>query len=306
MRGVREDLPLRGGARTPPARVARGGSHSSGSRSAFRAAGPAQGLASGSRCLPRSRPDPGGSVQLMCLCGPFNSVGMPNSCPECGASVEFSSRNRVVLEGSCESCGGSFTVLGGSGTAAVGEPAEAGGGGAPSSRGETVWRGPTPTCATCGGTLYYQPSRDGIESVCVGCGRTSVFRAEGSIGRDPRGSRDRGSPGRDASDRMEAGPPRGRPCRECGGPLRFSTGPDGAITGECGSCGNRFTLPPRDNFGGGRRAGPPGRFSRGPPRYGRGPPRNSYRRPSGGRFDRRGSRDDNDDDEPPRRRRRSE
>ena len=56
---------------------------------------------------------------------------------------------------------------------------------------------------------------------------------------------------------MRSAGPRARPCRECGAPLRFSTGPDGAISGECDACGNKFTLPPkREGFRGGSR-GPP-------------------------------------------------
>jgi DNA-directed RNA polymerase subunit RPC12/RpoP len=205
-----------------------------------------------------------------------------NSCPDCGADVEFVSRPSRVMNGQCSDCGHAFTIFEGAEPPATGSSAETPG--SPAAAG--------PPCSDCGAALSLAPGPSGsIAAECGGCGSKFQFVLEGSPpprGPPPRFSR--GPPMRD--DRRGPPVPGSRPCRECGGPLRFVTSPEGGVTGECESCGNRFTLPPRRDSGFERR-GPPRRFN---PRYSsRGPP--TYRRP-----ERRGR--DSENDGPPRRRRR--
>ena len=204
---------------------------------------------------------------------------MSNSCPDCGADVEFESRPSRVMNGHCSDCGHAFTIFEGAEPPAPGEASAA-----PSS--------PAPPCSSCGAALVLQPGPGGgFAAECSGCGSTFRYVLEGPPPREERERPfSRAPPMRD--DRR--GPPMAssRPCRECGGTLRFITSPEGGVTGECTSCGNRFTLPPRRDSGYDRR-GPPRRFN---PRYQqRGPP--TYRRREG-----RGR--DSSDDGPPRRRRR--
>jgi len=121
-----------------------------------------------------------------------------------------------------------------------------------------------PECEECGSPLTFREGQRGsIEATCGECETTTIYI--------PRPERAR--PDRERRPRSEEEMPRGRPCRRCGAPLRFSTGEDGLLVGECESCGNRFTLPPRPDRGrGGGFAGPRryggGDFRRGPPRRG--------------------------------------
>lgn len=137
-------------------------------------------------------------------------------------------------------------------------------------------------CDECGSPLSLQAGDQGsLVVTCEECDTTKIFvpKTEGA------------RHGREPAPRSEEGPPRGRPCRRCGAPLRFSTGEDGLLVGECASCGNRFTLPPRPDRGGGGRGygrsprGDQQGFPRGPrdrARYGRGRPfrRTDRREPS--------------------------
>lgn len=245
---------------------------------------------------------------------------MPSTCPGCGADAEFSPRSVRAVHGTCTACGGTFTVVQpeegpdgpGAGTGS-GEGAE---GGSPELSGAAHQSRPAsppgPPCGECGAPLALRTwTADFAKASCSGCGATVEYRT-GPVGREPRGrprgdfrggERDRGFPA-----------PRAKPCRECGGPLNFSTDASGVVTGECASCGNRFTLPPRAGSGGRPPTGRPGRFSRGyAPRF----PRSSDR--SGDRDDRRDRRgpprrpfrrrerpdDDGDEEDRGRRRRRS-
>ena len=238
---------------------------------------------------------------------------MTRTCPDCGSAVEYASRTALVLEGSCSGCGHVLTVMQNlpDGTPApAGDGADASSGkGRASARGEAGgWSGPRPTCVTCGAAMTFHAAGEGIQGVCSGCGLASGYVPEGSSGPE---SRPRRPPRFEPSgeDRGGFGPARARPCRECGGPLRFSTAPDGTISGECGSCGNRFTLPPRRDGPGGRGDSGGRRFDRGSgPRFGRGGPPRRYGRPSGAGFRPRERREDRDDegDERPRRRPRRE
>lgn len=201
---------------------------------------------------------------------------MAHSCPSCGASSEFTSETSRVLRGTCSSCGGTFMIL--EGTAGSEAPAgPSGAAGAPEAEGRTATPpvGPTVTCNSCGENMALRAtSPSSLEATCAGCGeivRYVVARArrwEGEEG-PSRGERPmrRGAPG-------PGGPSAARPCRECGGPLSFTTDEDGTVTGQCASCGNRFTLPARREGGrgppgprGGFRGGPrgrPGGFRAGP------------------------------------------
>jgi DNA-directed RNA polymerase subunit RPC12/RpoP len=235
---------------------------------------------------------------------------MASSCPECGAGVELSTATAKVLTGTCAACGQGFTVL-----AAVqpptGAPASRGKGDVDEAEAEEEGAASTIACADCGEMVAVEnPSEGRIETVCPGCGARAAYSLVGGP-TEVREERYRGRPRDDARAGprgRDTGPrPPGRPCRECGGTLRFTTAPDGTVTGECTSCGNRFTLRPRSDSegrGGGRGFSGPSRGSYGRPggwgRGGsgsyrgrdRGPPRPSYRR-----------RDDSDDDRDRRRRR---
>jgi hypothetical protein len=235
---------------------------------------------------------------------------MARTCPDCGTAMDYDARTTTVLSGTCGGCGHQLTVLQVGGDASAPMPGSVEPGEAPSPR---TWKTAAPTvagppCQACGAPLTFRSTGGpGIEATCTGCGAVSSYMPAGMAAREfPR----RGPPRAERSD--DAGPgfrsSNARPCRECGGPLRFTTAPDGTITGECGSCGNRFTLPPRRDFDGGRPGGGARRFDRGPPRGkfgGRGGSR-PYGRPPGGGYRRRESRDSDDGDDRPRRRPRRE
>jgi hypothetical protein len=246
---------------------------------------------------------------------------MASSCPDCGNPAEFVARPLRVYQGTCSGCGHTFTIVGDT-PAELSEspgagPAEPSGSptgppsGASGPRGTPSAQGPP--CGNCGSSLALRSTSDStIEGSCASCGSSFSFELA-RPGFRPRGGEreERGPPG----GRPGFGPSRARPCRECGAPLRFSTGTDGTVTGECTSCGNRFTLPRRREFdrgGEGRETrGRPGRpFSPGyrgsarwQPRAG-GDRRPSYRAaPTRFRRRERGG-DDDEDDEGDRRRRR--
>ena len=223
---------------------------------------------------------------------------MPSSCPDCGAEMEFAEQEVRLRTGRCGACGHDFALLEG---AALPTPLPGGTGGAtPAAEAEIT----LPECAECGSPLALRTRRDGsIEARCDECEASTIYvprgKAEEEEGARPRRFAPSGP-----------GVPRGRPCRQCGAPLRFTTNEEGLLVGECDACGNRFTLPPREGRGGeGRRfsrgGGPRGRpygDRRGRPRWG-GPPRGEGRRARGNRSD---SFDADEGDRRPRRRRRSE
>ncbi len=234
---------------------------------------------------------------------------METVCLDCGTEVEVDERPTRLFAGECSGCGKPVTVL----QAAPVGPAPAPAAGAPAEGKDEADGGEArpagPPCGSCGAPLLLAAGPEGsVQGSCDDCGATFAFLLEGpprrprSFERGPRGPRD------------DAGPPRSRPCRECGGPLTFSTDAEGQVTGSCASCGNTFTLPPRRSFGPGPPRGRgPRRFDgpRGPGGRSRGPWRGGAERR--GRFDRprsgygRRDRDDRegDDDTPYRRRRRT-
>ncbi len=241
------------------------------------------------------------------------------SCPDCGAEAEYVEATARVLQGTCSECGRTFTIL---------EQTQAGSGGPSGSPPEAASDEETtqgareastipagPPCSVCGAALAVRASAEGsLEAQCSSCSTTFTYVLATSPPAEPtRTFRPRGRPPRDEGGGF--GPSRSRPCRECGGPLRFSTDPDGNVTGECGSCGNRFTLPPRREFGRGRgdggdrgrprRSGPPSfrRQGRYPPRRDSGGEGPRYRG-GGPSFRRRDRRDDAEDDDSTDRRRR--
>lgn len=184
---------------------------------------------------------------------------MTSNCPDCGSTVEYTEREVRLRTGTCSSCGHEFTFLAGAsipvGVAARTEAEE------PSEEAE-VEGPPGPECAECGSTLLFRARSDGsLEASCPECETSTEFVPREEAGfRSPRrgGTRD---------ERGPSGGARGRPCRQCGAPLRFSTNEEGLLVGECDSCGNKFTLPPRDREG--RGSGGDRRFRRpGEQRYG--------------------------------------
>ncbi len=226
---------------------------------------------------------------------------MPRSCPDCGAAIELAEQPTVLLTGNCSSCGKAVTVVAGAqvtpGTAGSPPGGEEGGSERPTARGAG------PECPQCGGPLSVELEGRRLTLSCDSCDTTLEFSQRGA----PDGSEER-SVGR-GFDRGRggegpAGPrrPTSRPCRQCGAPLRFFTDENGLLTGECDSCGNRFTLPPRREPRGGDR------FDRPPPK---GRPRKEFGGARGYRYgggarrtDRRpyASRDSDSGDERPRRR----
>ena len=223
---------------------------------------------------------------------------MTSACPDCGAEMAYQVETLSLRTGSCARCGHTARLLEG-----LELPRREAGPPSPTAV--------TPPCPRCGATTSLRletPAR--ISGTCTACGASLVFELAGPR---PPGEGTRGPP---AGPTPGRGRPASRPCRECGGPLRFSTDEDGLVTGECESCGNRFTLPRRDREGpGGRRFGfsPQSSDRRGGPRRDwRGsrpsPGWGRSKRPSGGpRFRPRGPRSDEDEElESPRRRRRRE
>ena len=194
---------------------------------------------------------------------------MSNACPECGTSMEFEDHEVRMKTGVCPSCTKEFAIVQGSTVATrLGVSAED-----LEDKSEGAAAGGL-ECAECGSPLQIREgSGDSLEVACPECETVAVFvpKEEETLRERPEAR----------SERFEGSGPRGRPCRRCGAPLRFTTGDDGLLVGECDKCGNRFTLPPRRDGGGGG-----GRDSRPGPRYGRG----SYGgRPRGGRYQDRSS-----------------
>jgi len=225
---------------------------------------------------------------------------MTNSCPECGTSMEFEDHEVRLKTGVCPSCSKEFAFV--QGTSVAARMAAPPGGESAEEGAAAIVPGEGPECEECGSPLQIREGRAGsLKVVCPECETTTTFVPQRER---PREGRERGRP-----EGSDAEPPRGRPCRQCGAPLRFSTGEDGMLVGECDACGNRFTLPPRTGGPGG------GRGFRGGPSYGR----RDYRSNGGGggRFpsrggrpfrsdDRRGRPRDDDDRRPKRRRPRDE
>ena len=230
---------------------------------------------------------------------------MPNSCPDCGASVEFSSSTARVLHGDCSGCGHGFTILEGMPPIPVGQSTGATAE-VPGATAEDA-----PTCGSCGAPVALRSSSDTtLEAVCSSCNSHFSYTLAGSEEEEepPRRAR-RFEPVTD--ERGGFSRPASRPCRECGGALRFTSTPDGLVTGECSQCGNRFTLPPRREEG--RRGDrPPFRRPGGGfrPRYGgggggysRGGDRGGPARAGSRPYRRRETSRDDDDDSDRRRRR---
>jgi DNA-directed RNA polymerase subunit RPC12/RpoP len=241
---------------------------------------------------------------------------MASSCPDCGSAVEYTDREVRLRTGTCAACGHEFTFVVGT-AIEIGEvpgPSEA------VASGEAATSAvPGPECADCGTTLVFRARPDGsLEASCEECESTTLFvpsspgAERGSPGFPTEERRpSRGRPPRE--DRDSSMGPRGRPCRQCGAPLRFTTNDEGSLVGECDSCGNKFILPPREFSGGRGRPSDRGPSRSGGGRYG--PPRGrpSYNRGPGGYNRRprpygrdRGDSDDDDGDKRRRRRRDSE
>ncbi len=254
---------------------------------------------------------------------PVGGETMSSTCPGCGAPVEYATRTARVLTAACGACGHGFTIWDQSTPAGVDTGEEGTATSTPGTENPSpVGSTPPPLvqCATCGASITLQVEADGrLQGSCPGCAAQVIYVREGSPGSVPSPPRtSRGEPRRFRSQGPAFSSPTARPCRECGGPLRFSTQPDGTIAGECGSCGNRFSLPARRESYGGRsdrrgafpRGGSPrfagrGGWSRsdrggGPRRFGP-----SDRRPFRPR-ERSGSAEEGDEDSNRRRRRNSE
>lgn len=223
---------------------------------------------------------------------------MPKSCPECGSAVELAEEEVRLLTGTCPGCGKPITIVSGA-RVEPGAPSAPEGG----AESEETVRSGGPECPECGGPLSITLEGRTLTAACESCDTTLRFyrgREEGDEGEPVR------RPSFDRPRRDAGGPPlrpmNARPCRRCGAPLRFTTDESGILTGECDSCGNRFTLPPRSGRGGDRDTG------RGRPqnRYGPGRGYRSSGRSPGYRSDRGRyrPRDRDDGAGPPRRRRR--
>ena len=162
---------------------------------------------------------------------------MPNNCPDCGATVEFNAATARVLHGDCSGCGHAFTIL--EGLPAIPDARIAATGAAEESSAPAG-----PACSSCGESMVIRAASDTtLDAVCSGCGsHFSYSLATAPVERGaPRRPR-RFEPITEERGGFDRERPPSRPCRECGGALQFSTGPDGMVTGECAQCGNRFTF----------------------------------------------------------------
>lgn len=238
-----------------------------------------------------------------------------STCPGCGAEVSYAVQETRVLTGTCADCHRVTTLV--EGPLPMGTAVATGGEEAPTA-GESSPAAGGPECAECGSPLSISAREDGMLEVhCAECETTTTFVPEGSAPPPPPRERsERYERPRQRDDSRGEGASNARPCRQCGAPLKFTTDDEGVLTGECSSCGNRFTLPPRRDSGSGRdERGGGGRYgSRGPPRYGRKPGgwsggggsggRPRYGGSSGGYRRREGGADEGTSDDDTRRRRR--
>jgi hypothetical protein len=170
--------------------------------------------------------------------------------------MEFASQPAHVLTGSCPGCGHSFTMLEGVVKPGNGTGRSLGPHAGTENASDESGSIEGPPCSLCGAPLEIAASPGGLSAVCSGCSTTFQFVLKGDIERPYRRDFNRG--GKSRGDRGDAPGARARPCRNCGGPLQFTTSPEGLVTGTCASCGNRFTLPPRREEGGRGRGGRPG------------------------------------------------
>jgi hypothetical protein len=240
---------------------------------------------------------------------------MTRTCPDCGSTVEYATRTSQVLTGTCDRCSHVFTIVqdqpvGGlppdlEGNDVAGEAGDGGPRGRPVS--DAPLPSDAPRCEACGSSMTFHTSAGrGIEGICSGCDAAVSYLPAAATGREePRFRLETSSRPSEPSGGFRS--ERARPCRQCGGPLRFSTNPDGTVSCECGACGNRFTLPPRRDSERSRGGGGGRRFDRGSrPTFGGGGRNRSYGRGQGGRFRPRPRRDDSEGDRPERRRSRRE
>lgn len=173
-------------------------------------------------------------------------IAMTNSCPECGEPMEFEQHEVRLRTGVCPACTKEFAfVEGATVSGRLGSPPA----GADTSSEPDEAREPRTEvaleCEECGSPLSVREGEHGaLEVACAQCETMTIFVPK----REPR----REGPPRPRPFGSDTS--RGSPCRRCGAPLRFSTGEDGLLVGECDSCGNRFTLPPRPDRGQGRPA----------------------------------------------------
>jgi hypothetical protein len=196
---------------------------------------------------------------------PLRRIVMATSCPDCGAEVEYVSEAARLLTGTCGTCHHAFTIFNGHldfERVARGAP-EAPPDGAGTS-GASISPSGVP-CPDCGApTVLRASSPRTIESRCTDCATTRTFFL--SNGARPPGNDRPRSEWRGRKEDVRRPLSAGRPCRQCGAPLSFTTGEDGLLTGECAQCGNRFTLPARRESDGSRSD------RRGRSSYGRGRP----------------------------------
>jgi hypothetical protein len=164
------------------------------------------------------------------------------ACPSCGSTLEYERSPAELESATCTTCARQFTlVTPGSGPATlISESTEE----------EAAAAGPAgPDCEECGEPMQVEfKGTSKVSLTCEDCAKTiTLAETDGTAASAP-------PPRFERIERREGarGPPRSsnsRPCRQCGAPLRFSTDDDGNTVGECESCGNRFTLPPREDGG---------------------------------------------------------
>jgi hypothetical protein len=215
------------------------------------------------------------------------------TCAECGGALVLSVDDENVLAATCDDCDVVFKLI----RADAAGPAE----------GLRPSAGPGEKASADGDD---GDEEDDDSEKSEGRRRPSGPRDGPSFERRERPSFDRRGGDWNAPPQSRA-----RPCRKCGGPIVFSESPDGGMVGTCSSCGNRFSLRPREDRGGSGSYRPAPR-GRGPPpwkrggggggggRYGGGGDRPRSGGFGGGGYG--GRRDDRSDDERPRRRRRDD
>jgi DNA-directed RNA polymerase subunit M/transcription elongation factor TFIIS len=183
------------------------------------------------------------------------TIPMPNNCPQCGSAMEYEVHEVRLRTGTCPACSKEFALVEGETVASrLGSAPPSSGAedeeGTEAGEGAATVEGPE--CEECGSPLsFHEGPRGTLEVRCDECETVAVFVPQTEAPSRGRPRADREGPGRETDSFAPRG---GRPCRKCGNPIQLSTGEDGVVVGECTSCGNRFTLPPRrDGPGGGRR-----------------------------------------------------
>jgi len=137
--------------------------------------------------------------------------------------MDFEQHEARLRTGTCPACAKEFAFVEGTTVSSrLGSPPS--GPASPADEGVSASAGVEggPECDECGSPLSFREGKGGsLEVVCPDCETTTVFVPKRESARPERE--------RERPEGFDGGAPRGRPCRKCGAPLRFSTGDDGLL-----------------------------------------------------------------------------